>query len=274
MVVVLLGGAAVLTDVSWWWVNEQGMQRAADAGALAGAIYLPGDRATAYAKAYEEAAKNGYVDGEDGVVVTPSVDAGDPRQLNVDIAGPVSTSFAKVFSIDSIDAAVVGSATYVLPVPMGSPQRYYGVGFFQSKTPAGSASTQPAAPSDVLGGTWAHPERAFVLDESPTVLYATARPVDASREDYGGFGIDLPAGATVAGIEVRLEAWGSDHHRLPGARVSRGRLELDEPEERRGRHLAAGDDHAGHPRRRLGHVGAKLVGGTGRRSPARARRIV
>ncbi len=39
MSVVLLGGAALLTDVVWWWTVEQRMQRAADAGALAGSIY-------------------------------------------------------------------------------------------------------------------------------------------------------------------------------------------------------------------------------------------
>ena len=39
--VVLIGSVAIVTDVSWLWVNQQRMQRAADAAALAGAIYLP-----------------------------------------------------------------------------------------------------------------------------------------------------------------------------------------------------------------------------------------
>ena len=60
MTVVLLGGAALLTDVAWWWVNEQRMQRAADAGALAGAIYLPGNQTLAFSRARDETAKNGY----------------------------------------------------------------------------------------------------------------------------------------------------------------------------------------------------------------------
>ena len=97
MAVVLLGGAALLTDVAWWWVNEQRMQRAADAGALAGAIYLPGNEVLAFGRARGEAAKNGYVNGVDGVVVTPERDPGDPRKLIVDIDGPVKTNFAKVF---------------------------------------------------------------------------------------------------------------------------------------------------------------------------------
>src|SRR5690242_7430200 len=69
--VVLIGAVAIVTDVSWLWVNQQRMQRAADAAALAGAIYLPGDPTTAYAVARAEAAKNGYTNGANGVVVTP-----------------------------------------------------------------------------------------------------------------------------------------------------------------------------------------------------------
>ncbi len=141
MAVVILGGAALLTDAAWWWVNQQRMQRAADAGALAGAIYLPGDRPTAFAKARAESAKNGFTDGAGGVVVTPRVDPTDPRRLIVDIDGPVSTNFAKVFSMDSVDASAVGAATYVLPVPMGSPQSYYGVGFYQGIIPGVPVTT-------------------------------------------------------------------------------------------------------------------------------------
>ena len=140
MAVVLLGGAALLTDAAWWWVNQQQMQRAADAGALAGAVHLPGNPPLAYLRAREETAKNGFTNGVDGVVVTPHVDAIDPRKLIVDIDGPVGTHFARVFAIDQVDASVVGAATYVLPVPMGSPQSYYGVGFFQGVNPAATVT--------------------------------------------------------------------------------------------------------------------------------------
>ena len=55
MSVVLLGGAALITDAAWWWTSEQQMQRAADAAALAGAIYLPENQIEAYASARDEA---------------------------------------------------------------------------------------------------------------------------------------------------------------------------------------------------------------------------
>ena len=135
MSVVLLGAAALVTDVAWMWTNQQRMQRAADAGALAGAIHLPGDQAMAFSTALAETTKNGFTDGVDGINITPRRDPGDPRKLLVDIEGPVGTFFARVFCFDgstcltSADVEVTGAASYVLPVPMGSPQNYYGVGY-------------------------------------------------------------------------------------------------------------------------------------------------
>ena len=57
MSIVLLGGAALLTDVAWWWTNELRMKSAADAAALAGAVYLPNDQSRAYTAALDEAAE-------------------------------------------------------------------------------------------------------------------------------------------------------------------------------------------------------------------------
>ena len=160
MSIVLLGGTALLSDVGWWWTNQQHMQRAADAGALAGAIYLPGNQGRAFSSAVAEVAKNGYVDGEAGVVVKPRRDPGDPRKLLVDIDGPVKTNFAGVFCwqdgpcLRSVDVSVTGAASYVLPVPMGSPENYYGVGFFQGVIP-GTATARVLDVPDPTGGTLA-----------------------------------------------------------------------------------------------------------------------
>ena len=129
MTVVLLGGAALLTDVAWWWVNEQRMQRAADAGALAGAIHLPGNQALAFSKRPHRGAKNGlrrrrgwrHRHAHAG-------DPSDPRKLIVDIDGPVGTNFARALCweggpcLDQVDVGVTGAASFVLPVPMGSPR--------------------------------------------------------------------------------------------------------------------------------------------------------
>ena len=67
--VLIIALVALVIDVAWFWTNEQQMQKAADAGALAGAVYLPGNVSQAYTSALAEAKKNGYVDGTNGVTV-------------------------------------------------------------------------------------------------------------------------------------------------------------------------------------------------------------
>ena len=39
---VLTGITAIVVDVSWYWANTLRVQRAADAAALAGVVWLPG----------------------------------------------------------------------------------------------------------------------------------------------------------------------------------------------------------------------------------------
>ena len=121
---------AAVIDMSWYWTNNLRMQRAADAAALAGVVFLPGDPVSAASVARAEAAKNGYSNGVGGVVVTPSQDAHNPRRLNVTISGPVGTYFARTVGITSWPARRIATADYVLPVPMGSPESYYGIGYF------------------------------------------------------------------------------------------------------------------------------------------------
>lgn len=126
MLFVVIGMVAIVADVSWWWANSLRVQRAADAAALAGAIYLPGSPATAYSAARAEATKNGYTAGA-GTVVTPAQDASNPRRLNVTISAPVQTFFARVFGMSQITVTETAHAEYTLPVPMGSPQSYLGI---------------------------------------------------------------------------------------------------------------------------------------------------
>ena len=60
---------------------------------------------------------------------------------------------------------VTGAAEYVLPVPMGSPQNYYGVGFLVdvvTTTVPTEDTTGWASPSiSVSGGRWDNPANAY-----------------------------------------------------------------------------------------------------------------
>ncbi|MGZ8803518.1 MAG: pilus assembly protein TadG-related protein, partial [Mycobacterium sp.] len=205
---VIIGMVAVVIDVAWFWTNQQQMQRAADAGALAGAVYLPGDRTSAYAAARAEATKNGYTSGVGAVTVTPEQDSGNSRRLRVTISGPVDAYFAKVFCAiadctEQATARVVGLAEFVLPVPMGSPQNYFGVGYLVDATSsvAYGNGTNTRAPSAIVsGGAWSSAGSVYTDNNS----YGTASN-NNSAQIWNGFGFDLPSNATaVSAIQVLL----------------------------------------------------------------------
>ena len=147
--IALIGIVAIVVDVSWYWANTLRVQRAADAAALAGAVYLPGNTANAYFYARAEATKNGYTAGG-ATVVTPLQDTAnggnDPRQLDVTVSAPVGTFFMRVFGINTITATRTAKAIYVQPVPMGSPLATYGVGCLDTNATSGSAPDSTGEP--------------------------------------------------------------------------------------------------------------------------------
>lgn len=160
---VLLGICALVIDVSWYWANTLRVQRAADAAALAGVVDLPGNVPGAAAAAATAAGQNGYTgltssckaDGKTpssvpGICATK--DLSNDRQLDVTLSEPVSTYFMRIFGINSITATRSSKALFVLPVPMGSPLNYYGVGCFVSKSGTQPVCyTSPSTPNGASG---------------------------------------------------------------------------------------------------------------------------
>lgn len=142
--VTLLSLSAVVVDVSWYWANTLRVQRAADAAALAGVVDLPGDVAGAKAAAVTAAGQNGYAltNGCKADNITPSSvpgicanqDSANDRQLDVTVSAPVGTFFMRLLGINTITATRASKALYVLPVPMGSPLNYLGVGCFRTQS--------------------------------------------------------------------------------------------------------------------------------------------
>lgn len=129
--ILFVGILAIVIDVSWYWANSLRVQRASDAAALAGVVWLPGNSATAQSAANNEAAKNGYVTGVGGVTITAQQDSqvisgGNPNQLDVSVTAPVKTFFMRLFGINTITTYRTSKAIFVLPVPMGSPNASFG----------------------------------------------------------------------------------------------------------------------------------------------------
>ena len=226
--IALMALCAVVVDVAWYWTNNLRMQRAADAAALAGVVWLPGNQGRATTAARDEAAKNGYTNGVDGVVVTPTYDSTNPRRIKVAITGPVGTLFARAVGLNAWPAARSAKADYVLPVPMGSPQNYYGVGFYEGLvshtttatgfTPCGSTTwdatcTGSLATGAPTGGQWAPTTGMPAALNSDNNTYANEN-TNGERQQLSTFGL-LSGGSaiptpgtgqalTIAGIEVRL----------------------------------------------------------------------
>jgi Flp pilus assembly protein TadG len=127
LMTILLGFAGLAVDVSWYELNLVRMQRAADAAALAGVVYLPRDPTGAINAALAEATKNGYANGTGGVSVVAQQDLINTGMLTVTVQASVQTYFARVFGTAAIQGSRTAAAEFILPVAMGSPQDYYGI---------------------------------------------------------------------------------------------------------------------------------------------------
>src|SRR2546425_1341750 len=134
MLTALFGFLGLVADIGWYEVNMVRLQRASDAAALAGVVYLPGNVPGAVAAAQLEAAKNGFPTGVGGVTVTAVPEVLNGSILNVNITSPVRTFFARLFGVTSFTAHRNARAEFVLPIPMGSPEDYYGINVLCSNT--------------------------------------------------------------------------------------------------------------------------------------------
>ncbi|HYO43536.1 MAG TPA: pilus assembly protein TadG-related protein, partial [Candidatus Limnocylindrales bacterium] len=210
---VFIGMCAVVVDIAWYWSGMLRMQRAADAAALAGVVYLPGNAPSAVTSARSEASKNGFTDGAGGVIVTAAADTANNRALRVSVRGSVPTFFMRVFGITSIAGARNAKAEYVLPVPMGSPESTYGI-FGTLRTPDGgtyhtttvSGTTDPLLPTTSPSGSWTTPFNA--TNASDSNASATQNAVASPYQAWSGFNVAAPGTGTLSvdGIELSVRA--------------------------------------------------------------------
>ncbi|GMU77511.1 MAG: hypothetical protein AMXMBFR46_03110 [Acidimicrobiia bacterium] len=126
LLVVLLGFAALAVDV-WHWNHEGArMQRAADAAALGGAVFMPENPGQiAYTTAKQITAKNGYANGVSGVQIDTRPGL-RPNQLKVTVSKPVKNFFGSVLGIGSTTIVKHAVAEYERSVNMGSPINQFG----------------------------------------------------------------------------------------------------------------------------------------------------
>src|SRR3989442_4399009 len=124
MLTLLFGFVGLVADVAWYELNLIRVQRAADAAALAGVVFLPSNLSGAVTAAKNEASKNGFMDVSAGVTISVAPDAVNDRILGVTVHAPVLTFFSQLFEVAAVSARRNGRAELILPGPIGSPQDY------------------------------------------------------------------------------------------------------------------------------------------------------
>ena len=119
----LLAFAGFAVDIGYWYTHANRMQRAADAAALAGVVWMPNDdRAEQVAQA--TAKVNGFDDADPDIVVT--VTPVGNRRLRVYIHDLSVDMYLSSLFIDQVDIERQSLAEYVQAVPMGSPDNTLG----------------------------------------------------------------------------------------------------------------------------------------------------
>jgi putative Flp pilus-assembly TadE/G-like protein len=215
LLTVLMGMAAFAIDFGWLYWNGIKIQHGADAAALAGVIYEPGDQSTAYAEAKGSAAENGYNDTSPATVVTP-VDFSDDstaveneNQLAVTVTHTVPTFFMKVFGVESISISRRAVAEYALPLAMGSDLPYFGQDPALGRNPNFWANIHGYYTGRRMGDRFASQCNSggsqSGCTKNPERRQTVSQGTNGGYSDYTGgyiYGIEVPTGATNLAVEI------------------------------------------------------------------------
>lgn len=209
----LMGFIGLVADVGWYQLNLARVQRAADAGALAGSVYLPGNVPGARTAAFNATAQNGYTNGA-GATVTAQQDPTNAQLLNVTVSTTVRTWFMQVFGVMTISATRNARAEFILPVPMGSPLAYFGVQVLcpdgVSSVPAGCDPVPSAVGTGTLTnqGFWAGIEAKGTQranGDAYSTYYDASAPggLNAGYDPLGySYVVEFPAGTTDGRVAI------------------------------------------------------------------------
>lgn len=198
LLVPLMGFAGFAVDVGAWYSRGASLQRAADASALAGVVWMP-DAARAESVAREAAARNGFVDGVDGIQVV--VTGAGSSQLDVEIIDTDADMFFAGLFLDNVTIGRHGLAEYAAPVPMGSPANVIG---------AGTMSVGGGPASNAWAGMMGHCSPSswgdlLSIASTDYVSHSDCGSYDNTYHRPGGYQwiVDVPAGH-VGSVDINI----------------------------------------------------------------------
>lgn len=194
LLVPLMGFTGFAIDIGGWYATGARLQRSADAAALAGAALMP-DFSTAQAVATATAKKNGYATGGE---ITVTVTRLGERKIKVTIAdSKVDQYFSQLF-IKSFSISRSAVAEFVLPVPLGSPENYFG------NLALNPILTDPSQP-----GLWGNIHGPKTPNGNGDRYGAGCRPSEGcsspTNVEYRGFYIyqlDIPTGSSAVSVDL------------------------------------------------------------------------
>jgi hypothetical protein len=158
MLVPLLVFTAWEVDLSAWQTRVTEIQRAADAAALAGTVWMP-NLQKAQTVALDSLKMNGFTNGVDDISVSIAEGA-TPTSLKVTLTdASVQRFFSGLFAKGKQGIVRSAEAVYYLPLPLGSPLNYFGGDATKTQgvdsvawpTPYGSTTWPPTNPTCNVG---------------------------------------------------------------------------------------------------------------------------
>lgn len=215
---LIVAGMAV--DFGGLYTEAAKMQRAADAAALAGVVWLP-NLAAATTAAKASAKENGYNDALPNITVTVTQLA--ETELKVVITNSASPIYLAKMVKQSASVTRSSTADYVLPVPLGSPKNYFGTGDMISGV--GRENFYAAVNNSCWDKEQGDPFA--VSNISATCTGGTNSQFKASPKNQYEYYIELPPGRTQP---VMVSIWSpadpSKDPADPGGTVSNGNATL------------------------------------------------
>ena len=242
---IALTGFAV--DFTRWSRIGTMEQRAADAAALAGAVYMPDDFSGAQTAALAQASKNGFTNGQNNTTITVARGVRS-NQLRVTISHQVTNFFGNIVGVKFTTIKKEALAEYQRSVNMGSPSNQFG------NNPEASTFNSTTYPNfwGSIAGPSTDKVQGDAISSQPCASSGTGASDNCSsslNSEYDAkgyfYGVDVIAGATgtltIPGVRPGL-------HR--GRRAVRLRHQRQQPERCGGAHdradpaLSDVDDHS------------------------------
>jgi Flp pilus assembly protein TadG len=195
LLVTLLALAGFAVDF-WHWNHEGArMQKAADAAALGGAVFMPENPGgIAFATAREIASSNGFTDGQENIVITTKKGV-RPNQLDVTIEKTVPNFFGSLVGASSTTIVKHAVGEYERSVNMGSPINQFG-----NDPESGGAHGTPEYPDFWANVFGPRSQKSKGDAFQGNVCSAGTDNCSGSNTDYDAkgyfYGIEVKAGAT------------------------------------------------------------------------------